>query len=36
MTTSNGFILFHFTTEDEMHTVLEKGPWIFGGKNIIL
>jgi len=36
MTTSNGFIIFRFNTEDEMHTVLEKGPWMFGGKNIIL
>ena len=36
MTTSNGFIIFRFSTEDEMHTVLEKGPWMFGGKNIIL
>jgi hypothetical protein len=36
MTTSNGFIIFHFNTVDEMHAVLEKGPWMFGGKNIIL
>ena len=36
MTTANGFIIFRFSTEDEMHTVLEKGPWMFGGKNIIL
>jgi len=36
MTTSNGFIIFRFSTEDEMHIVLEKGPWMFGGKNIIL
>ncbi|KAB5521999.1 hypothetical protein DKX38_026318 [Salix brachista] len=36
MATSNGFILFRFKTEDELHEVLGKGPWMFGGKNIIL
>ncbi|KAJ6984032.1 hypothetical protein NC653_022297 [Populus alba x Populus x berolinensis] len=36
MTTSKGFIIFRFNTEDEMHIVLEKGPWMFGGKTIIL
>jgi hypothetical protein len=36
MTTTNGFIIFRFTTTDEMNAVLEKGPWMFGGKNIIL
>jgi len=36
MTTSNGFMIFRFKTEAEMHAVLEKGPWMFGGKNIIL
>ncbi|KAJ6887634.1 hypothetical protein NC652_028790 [Populus alba x Populus x berolinensis] len=36
MTTTNGFIIFRFNTADEMQTVLEKGPWMFGGKNIIL
>ena len=35
-TTSNGFMIFQFTTAAEMHTVLEKGPWMFGGKNIVL
>lgn len=35
-TTSNGFMIFRFTTESEMHAVLEKGPWMFGGKNIVL
>ena len=35
-TTSNGFMIFRFTTEAEMHAVLEKGPWMFGGKNIVL
>nr|TKR98217.1 hypothetical protein D5086_0000205770 [Populus alba] len=36
MTTANGFMIFRFNTEDKMHAVLEKGPWMFGGKNIIL
>ncbi|KAJ6865740.1 hypothetical protein NC652_037302 [Populus alba x Populus x berolinensis] len=36
MTTGNGFMIFRFNTEEEMHSVLEKGPWMFGGKNIIL
>ena len=36
MTTINGFMLFRFKTELEMQEVLEKGPWMFGGKTIIL
>ena len=36
MTTTNGFMLFRFKTEEELQAVLEKGPWMFGGKNIIL
>jgi hypothetical protein len=36
MTTGNGFMIFRFKTEEDMHAVLEKGPWMFGGKNIIL
>ncbi|KAL9344232.1 hypothetical protein Peur_064663 [Populus x canadensis] len=36
MTTTNGFMLFRFKTELEMQAVLEKGPWMFGGKTIIL
>ncbi|KAJ6999305.1 hypothetical protein NC653_010103 [Populus alba x Populus x berolinensis] len=36
MTTTNGFMLFRFKTEEDLHAVLEKGPWMFGGKNIIL
>ena len=36
MTTANGFMVFRFKTEAEMHVVLEKGPWMFGGKAIIL
>ncbi|KAG6780113.1 hypothetical protein POTOM_012965 [Populus tomentosa] len=35
-TTANGFMIFRFNTEENMHSVLEKGPWMFGGKNIIL
>ncbi|KAG6746524.1 hypothetical protein POTOM_051065 [Populus tomentosa] len=29
MTTANGFMIFRFKTEEEMHTVIEKGPWMF-------
>jgi hypothetical protein len=36
MTTANGFMVFRFKTEAEMHVVLEKGPWMFEGKAIIL
>ncbi|KAJ6871911.1 hypothetical protein NC651_031103 [Populus alba x Populus x berolinensis] len=35
-TTANGFMIFRFTTEEKMHAVLDKGPWMFGGKNIVL
>ena len=33
---ANGFMIFRLNTEENMHAVLEKGPWMFGGKNIIL
>ncbi|KAJ6392524.1 hypothetical protein OIU84_029086 [Salix udensis] len=36
MATSNGFTIFRFKTTDEMHAVMAKGPWMFGGKNIVL
>ena len=36
MTTSNGFLIFRFKSVDDMQVVLEKGPWMFGGKTIIL
>jgi hypothetical protein len=36
MTTTNGFMLFRFKIELEMQEVLEKGPWMFEGKTIIL
>ena len=29
---ANGFIIFRFNTEENMHAILEKGPWMFGGK----
>ncbi|KAJ6432923.1 hypothetical protein OIU84_020042 [Salix udensis] len=35
-TMANGFMLFQFTTEAQMQAVMEKGPWLFGGKAIIL
>ena len=36
MTIANGYMLFCFKSEEEMQAVLEKGPWMFGGKTIIL
>ncbi|KAJ6674430.1 hypothetical protein OIU85_010687 [Salix viminalis] len=36
MTTTNGFMLFRFKEEEGLHTVVERGPWMFGGKSIIL
>ncbi|KAJ6414722.1 hypothetical protein OIU84_003685 [Salix udensis] len=36
MSTANGFWLFRFNTEDSMHAILERGPWMFGGKTMIL
>ncbi|KAB5530159.1 hypothetical protein DKX38_020240 [Salix brachista] len=36
MTTANGFILFRFQNEDQIRSVLEQGPWMFGGKHLIL
>ncbi|KAJ6706867.1 GLYCINE-RICH CELL WALL STRUCTURAL PROTEIN 1.8-LIKE [Salix viminalis] len=35
-TTASGFIIFQFQKEDQMHEILERGPWLFGGKAIIL
>nr|TKS04410.1 hypothetical protein D5086_0000141350 [Populus alba] len=34
--TANGFLIFRFNTAENLHAILEKGPWMFGGKNIIL
>jgi hypothetical protein len=36
MTTAGGFMIFRFNTVADMHGVLEKWPWMFGGKAIIL
>jgi len=36
MVTAGGFMIFRFNTEAAMQGVLEKGPWMFGGKAIIL
>ncbi|XP_052305936.1 uncharacterized protein LOC127904894 [Populus trichocarpa] len=33
---ANGFIMFRFKTEDDLQKVIENGPWMFGGKAIIL
>ena len=35
MSTANCFWLFRFNTEDSMHAILERGPWMFGGKTMI-
>ncbi|KAB5519918.1 hypothetical protein DKX38_024237 [Salix brachista] len=35
-TMANDFMLFMFKTEPEMQAVMEKGPWLFGGKAIML
>jgi hypothetical protein len=36
MMTQQGFLIFHYKTEDNAHSVMEKGSWMFGGKTIIL
>ncbi|KAF9686539.1 hypothetical protein SADUNF_Sadunf03G0169100 [Salix dunnii] len=36
MTTASGFMIFQFQREEQMQEVLERGPWLFGGKAIIL
>ncbi|KAJ6405510.1 hypothetical protein OIU84_013469 [Salix udensis] len=35
-TMADGFYVFRFRTEEAIGAVLERGPWMFGGKNIIL
>ncbi|KAB5544818.1 hypothetical protein DKX38_012930 [Salix brachista] len=35
-TMADGFYVFRFRTEEALGAVLERGPWMFGGKNIIL
>ncbi|KAJ6688819.1 hypothetical protein OIU85_005266 [Salix viminalis] len=32
----NGFLVFRFPTREAMKEVLAKGPWLFGGKTILL
>ncbi|KAJ6316386.1 hypothetical protein OIU78_019638 [Salix suchowensis] len=36
MSTTSGFWIFRFQTEDQMLAILERGPWMFGGKGIVL
>ena len=36
MSIGTGFYMFRFKDEDAMHSILERGPWMFGGKSIIL
>ncbi|KAJ6387195.1 hypothetical protein OIU78_016993 [Salix suchowensis] len=36
LTVADGFYIFRFTSEEEVLEIIEKGPWMFGGKNIIL
>ncbi|KAB5529854.1 hypothetical protein DKX38_019935 [Salix brachista] len=36
MTTANVFVLFRFQLEEQLHTILEQGLWMFGGKHLIL
>ncbi|KAJ6304679.1 hypothetical protein OIU78_020286 [Salix suchowensis] len=36
LTMDDGFLIFRFKTEEAITEVIEKGPWMFGGKNIIL
>ncbi|XP_044481549.1 uncharacterized protein LOC123208249 [Mangifera indica] len=33
---SEGFTIFRFNEEEGVHRVLEEGPWMFGGKHIVL
>ncbi|XP_044461803.1 uncharacterized protein LOC123193082, partial [Mangifera indica] len=33
---SNGFVVFRFKEEEDVHRVLEEGPWMFGGKHMVL
>ncbi|KAJ6430796.1 hypothetical protein OIU84_018328 [Salix udensis] len=36
MSTASGFWIFRFHKEDQMQDILERGPWMFGGKAIVL
>ncbi|KAG5246886.1 DUF4283 domain-containing protein [Salix suchowensis] len=33
---SNGFMIFRFSTEEAVGEILARGPWMFGGKTILL
>ncbi|KAG5235255.1 DUF4283 domain-containing protein [Salix suchowensis] len=35
-TMADGFYVFRFRTEEDIGEVLERGPWMFGGKHIVL
>ncbi|KAJ6356597.1 hypothetical protein OIU78_004652 [Salix suchowensis] len=35
-TISNDFIMFRFSAESSIQEIMAKGPWLFGGKSIIL
>ncbi|KAJ6374041.1 hypothetical protein OIU78_029696 [Salix suchowensis] len=36
LTVADGFFIFRFKSEEDVLEIIEKGPWMFGGKNIIL
>ena len=36
MSTASWFWLFRFQKEEQMQAILERGPWMFGGKTMIL
>ncbi|KAJ6287630.1 hypothetical protein OIU78_001700 [Salix suchowensis] len=36
LTMEDSFLIFRFKSEESVLDVMEKGPWMFGGKNIIL
>uniref|UniRef100_A0A6N2JZR4 DUF4283 domain-containing protein n=1 Tax=Salix viminalis TaxID=40686 RepID=A0A6N2JZR4_SALVM len=35
-TMADGFYVFHIRTEEAIGEILERGPWMFGGKHIVL
>uniref|UniRef100_A0A6N2K535 DUF4283 domain-containing protein n=1 Tax=Salix viminalis TaxID=40686 RepID=A0A6N2K535_SALVM len=35
-TMADGFYVFRFRTEEAIGEILERGPWMFGGKHIVL
>ncbi|KAJ6419611.1 hypothetical protein OIU84_029679 [Salix udensis] len=36
LTMADGFFIFQFKSEEDVLEIIEKGPWMFGGKTIIL